>query len=392
MGQVIDRILEAGADFEILSFTVGRTRTDLSAARLRLSAPTAALLDEVTAELIDRGATLAEAEETDARLARVEKDGVAPDEFYSTTIYPTEVRVGGAWIAVDEQRMDAVIALDREARTAQCRLIRALRSGEAVVVGVEGIRTFPPQHAEDARDAGFGFMSSSVSSERRVELAVEELASTLLRLRERGGKAVVVAGPVVVHTGGAPHLAALIRHGFVQALLGGNAIAVHDIELALYGTSLGVHLEHGRPVREGHKHHLRAINLVRGHGSIRAAVQAGAVPGGILAECIRHEVPFALAGSIRDDGPLPDTIMDLLQAQAAYQELLRGADLVLMLASMLHAIGVGNMTPSGVQLVCVDINPAVVTKLADRGSLESVGIVTDVGLFLRLLAGRLGVT
>ncbi len=200
---------------------------------------------------------------------------------------------------------------------------------------------------------------------------------------------VVVAGPVVVHTGGAPHLASLIREGYVHALLGGNAIATHDIELALFGTSLGVHMERGQPVHEGHKHHLRAINMVRGYGGIREAVAAHAIPGGIMVECVRRDIPFVLAGSIRDDGPLPDTMMDLVQAQAAYAEALRGANQVLMLSSMLHSIGVGNMTPAGVKLVCVDINPAVVTKLADRGSIESVGIVTDVGLFLRLLADRL---
>jgi len=198
-----------------------------------------------------------------------------------------------------------------------------------------------------------------------------------------------VPGPVVVHTGGAPYLAALIREGYIHALLGGNAIAAHDIELSLFGTSLGVNMERGQPVHEGHKHHLRAINRVRGYGSIRAAVEAGAIPGGVMVECVRRNIPFVLAGSIRDDGPLPDTMMDLVLAQTAYQEVVRGADLILMLASMLHSIGVGNMTPAGVKLVCVDINPAVVTKLADRGSLESVGIVTDVGLFLRLLAGRL---
>lgn len=232
-------------------------------------------------------------------------------------------------------------------------------------------------------------MGAGVSSERRVELAVEQIAWEMERIRARGGKTVVVAGPIVIHTGGAGHLARLIRDGYVQALLGGNAIAVHDIEQALYGTSLGVDMQRGAPVRGGHRHHLRAINTIRGCGGIAAAVDQGVLTSGIFYECVRHDVPFALAGSIRDDGPLPETEMDLIAAQAEYARRLQGADMVLMLSSMLHSIGVGNMTPAGVKLVCVDINPAVVTKLADRGSLEAVGIVTDVGLFLSLLEAEI---
>lgn len=232
-------------------------------------------------------------------------------------------------------------------------------------------------------------MGSSVSSERRVELVVEQVAWELRRVRDRGGKTVVVPGPVVVHTGAGPHLASLIRAGYVQGLLGGNAIAVHDLEQNLYGTSLGVDLQRGNAVKGGHRHHLKTINLIRKHGSIAAAVEAEEVTAGIFYECVHQGVPFALAGSIRDDGPLPDTQMDLIEAQKDYAELVRGADTILMLSTMLHSIGVGNMTPAGVKLICVDINPAVVTKLADRGSLESIGIVTDVGLFLSLLVQQL---
>jgi lysine-ketoglutarate reductase/saccharopine dehydrogenase-like protein (TIGR00300 family) len=391
MNDLLDLIADAGATFEVLRFDAGRTRDEVSRATFRVLADTPEALDAVTEQLIGRGARVPSHEEADARLVAVTQDGVAPDDFYSTTIYRTDVRVGGHWIPVSRQRMDVMIVVNRAAGTAECRLMRDLKADESVVCGVDGIRTFPPERATGGSGSGeFAFMASSVSSERRVELAVEEIANDLTRLRASGGKVVVVPGPVVVHTGGAPYLAALIREGYIQALLGGNAIAAHDIELSLFGTSLGVNMERGQPVHEGHKHHLRAINLVRGYGSIRAAVEAGAIPGGVMAECVRRNVPFVLAGSIRDDGPLPDTMMDLLRAQTAYQETVRGADLILMLSTMLHSIGVGNMTPAGVKLVCVDINPAVVTKLADRGSLESVGIVTDVGLFLRLLAGRLG--
>jgi lysine-ketoglutarate reductase/saccharopine dehydrogenase-like protein (TIGR00300 family) len=232
-------------------------------------------------------------------------------------------------------------------------------------------------------------MGAGVSSERRVELVVEQIAWDLRRIRERGGKVAVVAGPVVIHTGGGEHLARLVREGYVGALLGGNAIAVHDIEQALLGTSLGVDLRRGVPVHGGHRHHLKVINLVRRCGGIKQAVEQGVVTRGIFYECVRRGVPFSLAGSIRDDGPLPDTQMDLIAAQADYARLLDGSEMTLMLSSMLHSIGAGNMTPSGVKLVCVDINPAVVTKLSDRGSLESVGVVTDVGLFLSLLVRQL---
>lgn len=232
-------------------------------------------------------------------------------------------------------------------------------------------------------------MSGSVSSERRVELVVEQVAWELRQIRDRGGKVVVTAGPVVIHTGGGEHLARLIREGYVQALLGGNAIAVHDMEQAMMGTSLGVDMKRGVAVRGGHRHHLKVINTIRRYGSIAAAVEKGVLKSGVMYECVKNNVPFCLAGSIRDDGPLPDTQMDLIKAQEEYARLLKGADLILMLSSMLHSIGVGNMTPAGVKMVCVDINPAVVTKLSDRGSLESIGVVTDVGLFLSLLVKQL---
>ncbi|MBC8102884.1 MAG: TIGR00300 family protein [Cytophagales bacterium] len=390
MNEILDLVSEGGGTFEVADFAAGRTRDDLSAAVLRVHAPNTAILEDIVSRLIDRGARIPPTEESDARLATVEKDGVAPDDFYSTTIFRTEVRVGSHWIPVQKQRMDVMVVIGTGMGTAECRLMRDLRSGEQVICGVDGIRTFPPERAAGGTTDEFAFMASSVSSERRVETAVEEISRDLARIRDEGGKVVVVAGPVVVHTGGAPYLALMVREGYVQMLLGGNAIAAHDIELSLYGTSLGVNLERGQPVHEGHKHHLKAINMVRGYGSIAQAVQAGAVPSGVMRECVLKGVPFVLAGSIRDDGPLPDTLMDLVEAQRQYQEAIRGADLIIMLSSMLHSIGTGNMTPSGVKLVCVDINPAVVTKLADRGSLESVGIVTDVGLFLRLIAGRLG--
>jgi lysine-ketoglutarate reductase/saccharopine dehydrogenase-like protein (TIGR00300 family) len=273
---------------------------------------------------------------------------------------------------------------------ARCKLLRDLELGEEVIVGVEGIRTVRKTESREQRNTQeFSFMSAGVSSERRVELVVEQVAWELRQIRDRNGKVVVTAGPVVIHTGGGDHLGHLIREGYVQALLGGNAIAVHDIEQSIMGTSLGVDMKRGVAVRGGHRHHLKVINTIRRFGSITKAVEQGVITNGVMYECVRAGIPFCLAGSIRDDGPLPDTEMNLIRAQEEYTRLLQGADMILMLSSMLHSIGVGNMTPSGVKMVCVDINPAVVTKLSDRGSVESVGVVTDVGLFLSLLVQQL---
>ena len=273
---------------------------------------------------------------------------------------------------------------------ARCKILRDLQAGEKVVVDVQGIRTIRKTESREKRNTEeFSFMSAGVSSERRVELIVEQVAWELRKIRDAGGKVIVTAGPVVIHTGGGEHLSQLDREGYVQGLLGGNAIAVHDIEQSIIGTSLCVDMQRGISVRGGHRHHLKAINSVRRHGSIAKAVQAGMIKSGVMYECVRNNVPFALAGSIRDDGPLPDTQMDLIKAQQEYAELIKGADMILMLSTMLHSIGVGNMTAAGVKMVCVDINPAVVTKLSDRGSVESIGVVTDVGLFLSLLVQQL---
>ena len=385
----------SGGSVRLERFHAGARQDQPSHARLAVSAPDAELLDAILSRMrlavggVARATLRVGVAAEDAALAPAPSDGVAPEDFCCSTIYPTDVRVQGRWLRVARQRMDAAIVVEQsgDGASARCVLPRDLRQGDAVVCGESGVRTHTPSIQRSGDD--FAFMSSGASSERRVERQVEELALEMRRARAQGGRIVVVAGPVVVHTGGAPHLAQLVRDGYVQALLGGNAVAVHDMETALYGTSLGVDLQKGAGVRGGHRHHLRTINRVRAAGSIAAAVESGLIGSGIMYECVRANVPFALAGSIRDDGPLPDTEMDLLKAQADYARLLAGADLVLMLATMLHAIGVGNMTPAGVRLACVDINPAVVTKLADRGSVESTGIVTDVGLFLKLLAMRL---
>jgi lysine-ketoglutarate reductase/saccharopine dehydrogenase-like protein (TIGR00300 family) len=385
MNRLLDGITEGGGSFEIERFQPGLRRDQGSVATVRVVAPSPARLEAVLGRLIEMGARVADAER-DAELVAVTKAGVAPPDFYSTTIFPTEVRIDGTWVRARRQRMDAVLVVEPGPRVV-CQLIRDLLAGDRVVCGIEGVRAHPPQ-ASGGNEL-FEFMRAGVSSERRVELAVERLAWEMRRIRERNGRIVVVGGPVVIHTGGGPHLASLVRRGYVQALLGGNGLATHDIEQALFGTSLGVDLQRGVNVQRGHRHHLIAINEVRACGGIREAVEQGILTSGIMYECVRHDVPFVLAGSIRDDGPLPETLMDLLSAQREYARCLESADMVLMLSSMLHAIGAGNMTPAGVRLIYVDISPGVVTKLADRGSIESTGIVTDVGLFLNLLDSQL---
>ena len=388
MNRLFDAVTEGGGTFRVEQFVVGQRHDEPSSSSIRVTAPNAERLELIGNQLQSLGAKQASAP-VDARLEAVVQNGVAPQSFYSTTIYPTDVRVDGQWIRAERQRMDAVIVVDRSAATpaVRCSLIRELKPGENVVCGVDGVRVNHP--AERQHTGGFAFMSSGVSSERRVERVVEELAWEMRQIRSRNGRIVVVAGPVVIHTGGGKYLANIIRRGYINALLTGNALPTHDIELNLFGTSLGVDLTRGLGVHGGHQHHIKTINRIRAAGSIRAAVEQGIITEGVMHACVEQNVEYVLAGSIRDDGPLPETMMDLYQAQAAYAKAIDNADMIIMLASMLHAIGTGNMCPAGVQLVCVDISPSVVTKLADRGSIESTGIVTDVGLFLNLLDRQL---
>lgn len=392
VNRALDIIVAGGGSFQVLNFDLGEQRHDISTAEVKVSAPDPAMIANIMGQLIDLGAVSKTEETSDAHLEEVVQAGVAPDNFYVTAIYPTEVLIEGQWVKVQGQRMDGAIAVTQTPKgpLARCQLLRDLQVGESVVVGSEGIRT---QRKATTLKKGtteeFSFMGAGVSSERRVELVVQQIAWDLRRIRDQGGKVVVTAGPVVIHTGGSEHLKKLIRDGYIHALLGGNAIAVHDIEQALMGTSLGMDMKRGISVYGGHRHHLKAINTIRRCGSIANAVEQGVLCSGVMYECVKHHIPFSLAGSIRDDGPLPDTKMDMLEAQADYARLIGGADLILMLSTMLHSIGVGNMTPSGVKMVCVDINPSVVTKLSDRGSIESIGVVTDVGLFLSLLVQQL---
>jgi lysine-ketoglutarate reductase/saccharopine dehydrogenase-like protein (TIGR00300 family) len=383
LNAIFDKVIEHGARYEVVQFDIGRTNEDFSRLRLKVTSSDAASLKELLDELVPLGCHAEE--EHDARAEPADRDGCVPDDFYSTTNHRTHVLRGGKWLEVVKQRMDTVVVIEQG--RAECRKLRDVRKGDLVVCGLDGIRVTPQFRERDRH--GFAFMSNDISSERRVEVSVAKVADMMREVKAAKGKIAVVAGPVVVHTGGVEYFAELVRRGYVDVLLSGNALAVHDIEYALYGTSLGVDLEKGSPVEEGHKNHMRAINTIHRAGGIRAAVEKGVLRSGIMYACVQRGVEFVLAGSIRDDGPLPETMMDLIEAQERYAEALRDAKMVLMLSSMLHSIGVGNMLPAWVRVVCVDINPAVVTKLADRGSSQTVGIVTDVGLFLHQLAERL---
>jgi lysine-ketoglutarate reductase/saccharopine dehydrogenase-like protein (TIGR00300 family) len=380
---VFDTVIKGNASFEVLRFTIGRTNDEPSFISMRVTGPDEAGLHQVLEGLVALGCRIASSH--DALVLQADKDGCVPNDFYSTTNHRTFVRHGGQWAEVEHQRMDSVVVI--EGGRAVCRKLRDVRAGDRVVCGVEGIRVAPEFRERDR--LGFAFMTNEISSERRVEGGVARIAEMMREVKRSGGRIAVVAGPVLVHTGGVSYFGELIGAGYVDVLLAGNALAVHDVENALFGTSLGVDFETGKAIEGGHRHHMRAINTIRRVGGLRQAVEQGVLRTGVIYECIRHNVPFVLAGSIRDDGPLPETVMDLIEAQDRYAALLDGVKLVLVLSTMLHGIGVGNMLPSWVRMVCVDINPAVVTKLADRGSSQTLGIVTDVGLFLHQLHRRL---
>lgn len=309
-------------------------------------------------------------------------DKYVPDDFYSTTNHTTMIFFDGQWITVGNQRMDALIVVKEKG--AYCKKLRDIKKGDLLVCGETGVKVLKHNDLED--NGSFGFMNNCVSSERRNELIIRELAENIVR---NGKKITFVLGPVVVHTGGDAYLRELISEGYVSSILAGNAVAVHDIEKSLYGTSLGICAKSGRAAQMGYRNHMRAINQINRHGGIKEAVEAGTLNSGIMHECVKNNIPYVLAGSLRDDGPLPDTITDMIKAQEAYSKYLMDSEIVIVLGSMLHGIASGNMLPAKVDMICVDINPAVVTKLSDRGSSQAAGIVTDVGLFLNFLVKEL---
>jgi lysine-ketoglutarate reductase/saccharopine dehydrogenase-like protein (TIGR00300 family) len=383
--KVLDEILTRGGSYVVRDIKVGQRQSDPSYVRLQVRADNADALDDILDAIHDHGAVPVDVKDCEHELA--DMDGAFPERFYSTTNYRTQVRLGGEWIDVDEQEMDCGILLDLAKKKARCVPMLQVRKGDPIVVGRHGIRVMPAEQAP--RQSLFEFMSSAVSSEKPKGVTVREIAAAMKRTRDAGEKILAVLGPAVVHTGSVEHITKLIRMGYLNVLFAGNALATHDIEQCLFGTSLGVFLDRGLPAEEGHEHHLRSINTIRRLGGIRAAVTKGKLTSGIMYECVKHDVPFVLAGSIRDDGPLPEVITDILVAQDRMREQIPGVGFCLMIATMLHSIAVGNLLPAWVKVGCVDINPATVTKLADRGSHQTVGIVTDAEPFLRALVSEL---
>ncbi|HZD66487.1 MAG TPA: TIGR00300 family protein [Acidimicrobiales bacterium] len=391
LAKVLDKILAAGCDYRVLAVDIGKGNRDPSRARVQVEAPDEDTLATVLVELQAHGAN--RVDQGDALATTAEADGVLPTGFYSTTNLPTWVRLKGHWVAVEHPEMDCGLVIGPEGPeglpTVRSVPMHRVRAGDRVVIGSDGVRVEAPERPREG--TSFEFMNSEVSSEKPKALVVSQVASRLRAIKagetgEGRARVLAVAGPAVIHTGAGPDLARLVREGWIDVLFAGNGFATHDIESNVLGTSLGVSVGLGTPAEGGHANHIRVINEVRRHGSIAGAVAAGYVGGGVMYECVRRGVPFVLGGSIRDDGPLPDTRTDVVGAADAMRDLLPGLGAAVILASTLHAIATGNLLPAWVETYCVDINQAVVTKLADRGSHQALGVVTDVGLFIRGLA------
>lgn len=391
LARVLDDVLEYGGDYRIADLDLGRRHEDESRAEIEVRAADGELLDRILMRLQTHGANAVDPGTATTRPAPA--DGVFPDDFYSTTNLDTFVRLERDWIAVDRAEMDCGLVVD-PAGAGGRPVVRTVpvsdvRAGEQVVCGAHGVRVEMPPAVARGEEENFGFMSSAVSSEKPQALLVRQIAERMREVKAAGRRVLWVGGPAVVHTGASPAMVRLVRAGYVDVLFAGNALATHDIESALYGTSLGVDLAKGSGVPHGHEHHIRAINTVRAAGSIAAAVESGVLTGGVMHALVQAGKPFVLVGSVRDDGPLPDVFTDVIEGQRAMRAELHDVGFAIMVATMLHSIATGNLLPASVPLVCVDINPATVTKLADRGSAQAMGIVTDIGLFLEQLAREL---
>ena len=380
-------IMDLGGNFDVEEFTVGKHKDATSYARLRVFADSEDQLQSIVHELHQNGAN--PADPVDAELTPAPADQVVPDGFYSTTNHPTQIRYDDQWLDVENVEMDcAVVIEDGDSPRAFTKVLNAIEAGDLVVTGEAGIRVKPPERPRDSEGA-FGFMQGGVSSERPSETTIRQVAEAIAEVKRDGGNVLVVAGPALIHSGAREDLATLVREGYIDALSAGNGFAVHDLERDLYGTSLGVDTETLDHARKGHKHHIYTISEIIRAGGIEAAVEDGLIASGVMYECVQNDVPYVLAGSIRDDGPLPDTITDAIEAQNAIREQAHDADMVLMLSTLLHSVAVGNCLPSTTRTVCVDINPATVTQLLDRGSAQAVGMVTDIGTFVPSLAEKL---
>jgi lysine-ketoglutarate reductase/saccharopine dehydrogenase-like protein (TIGR00300 family) len=384
--KIFDKVMDLKGDFQVLEFIVGKKKGDPSYARLLVRGTNQQHLDELLESVYREGAQPISVQQV--MLEPAVKDMVMPDSFYSTTNNATQVFYNSSWIDVDNMMMDKCIVLDRQKMRAECKMIRDVKKGDSIVVGERGVRIIPHERPREGVDI-FQFMSSSSSSERPTQQIARKVANDIYKIKESEGKIAVVAGPVVVHSGASEALAKLIRMGYIHGLLAGNALAVHDIENSLMGTSLGMQVNDGTLAVRGHRNHMRAINEVFKFGSLRTMVEKKVLEKGIMYECIINDIPFVLAGSIRDDGPIPDVVTDVVEAQRKYKQVLKDTKMVLMLSTMLHSIAVGNMLPATVKVVAVDISQPVVTKLLDRGTTQAIGIVTDVGAFLPMVVQQL---
>jgi lysine-ketoglutarate reductase/saccharopine dehydrogenase-like protein (TIGR00300 family) len=381
--KILDEIVASGAEYEVLTFEIGKTHQDPSFARIQVWAPDEESLQKLLRRLHRDGADPVDLGE--AVLKPSDMDGAFPESFYSTTNLPTQVRVGDRWIPVANPEMDCGIVVEGD--RAFTLPMADVRTGQMVVTGHSGLKVSPLERPRGKQI--FEFMASDISSEKPKEIQIELVAGLMHAVRQSDRKLLWVVGPAVVHTGSGPALSSLVAGGWVDVLFAGNGFAAHDIEAAMFGTSLGINLELGTPAESGHEHHIRAINSVRRAGSIAAAVERGILSQGVMYELIRERVPFVLGGSVRDDGPLPETVTDVIEAQRQMRALTPDVGLGIIVSSMLHGIATGNILPASVPIVCVDINPATVTKLLDRGSIQSVGLVTDVGLFVKELTRQL---
>jgi lysine-ketoglutarate reductase/saccharopine dehydrogenase-like protein (TIGR00300 family) len=385
LAKILDDVLDYGGDYTIERFEVGKTHEDESYARIVVLADSNEDLQRLLMRLQTHGVNQVD---PGAALTRpAPADGVFPEDFYSTTNLETVVRLDGGWVPVEHPEMDCGLLV--EGARVRTIPVSDVRAGDQVVCGAGGIKVVLPSREHKALGDDFEFMSSTVSSEKPQALLVRQIAERMREVKHDGGRVLWVAGPAVVHTGAAAPMAALVEHGWVDVLFSGNALATHDIESALFGTSLGVDLAHGQGVEHGHEHHIRAINAIRAAGSIAAAVETGVLTGGVMHAMVKASKPYVLVGSVRDDGPLPDVYTDVIEGQRAMRAQLKNVGFAIMVATMLHSIATGNILPASVPLVAVDLNPATVTKLADRGSAQAIGIVTDIGLFLEQLAYHL---
>lgn len=387
LGRILDTIMDLRGDFQVLDFRVGKKKKEESTSRLLVIGNDKGHLERLLESVYREGAQPLRIGEVVLEQAR--NDMVLPDTFYSTTNNPTQVYFKNSWLNVKNMMMDKCITLDVENKTAECKMIREIRKGDMIVTGEQGVRIIPQERPREGVDI-FQFMSSSSSSERPTQQIARKVAYDIFNTKEIShGKIAVVSGPVIVHSGASAALAQLIRMGYVDGLLAGNALAVHDIENATMGTSLGMHVRDGTLAVRGHRNHMQAINEVFKAGSIKRMVTRGTLRSGIMYECVSKKVPYVLAGSIRDDGPIPDVVTDVVQAQQMYKKLLENVRMVLMFSTMLHSIAVGNMLSSSVKVVAVDISQPVVTKLLDRGTTQAIGVVTDVGTFLPMVVEHL---